>query len=900
MKKRICALSFLCVFILSLFTVTQTFAAAESDIQLLTDLGIVKAASHTGLIPKAYTRGDFAASLAYMDAAEAADWQSVTEDITLYAQDIAGNENANSIVEVLAQGYMETDGRGYFRPNEGLLVQEAVSALIRILGYEPLVQKNGGTVADAYQMASKIGLLRGVIAPDGERLTWEQAARLLANAMSVRIYSPQPIVLEDACFYDYWDLTKHTGKILANGNLGLLVEKTPLRHVNIDGTLYQTDLMIEDEAVGSEVVFYTRGETHPQKVVSVYIKNASDTVTLTAKDIEEVTKQGKTIEIQYRNQQKLRVDTMGFVLVNGATQTPTAALFQTFQSGTATFVDSNGDGVFDVVHMTLLMQSVIDGFSSEYETVALRYDDMQIDLKKTDTYAIYLNKKAASLSELEAGMPVGVACDALQIGADGNVTCDFAKARRIVLYASSRTAGGVVQTIDADNIGVDDMDFQFGAGYKRLLADGAISAPKPGEGVALYLDLYGQVTYYKTSASISTMHYGYLIAAARETGGLASGVQVKLMDVGGRIHTYFTSDTFILDGAKVKANALQFDVEGQTVDLTKRQLIRYRLSGDTLREVDTAVVRTTAEDKEGTLTQDLAFDPYKSGGSQYRIRSGAIERRFAFSADCVVFVDDADMDTSNPDEFDFSVTKADALPQEAYLAGYDANDTNEIGCIVYYPSYGKSKDDAAGSLYYYAPNGYVVEKVTESVDAEGKEGFRLYLAGDNKKGEYFAARGTIKLYTAIQDNETGWQREYIQIQRENADNLMSIVKSGDVIRFTTNTGGNITYIEKLFDFASHKNELVAVPNAGGQTYGFVVVDKISGDNIVYHTDDGNKYIFRRRAVYSTVPVYHVQRGKVTLENPADLPTSATGNTVKAFLRYYDYGTVYDHIFYVYD
>lgn len=899
MKKRICALSLLCLLLLSLFTAVPAFASAESEIQLLTDLGILKENGHSGLIPKGYTRGDFAVSLSKMDGTPAD--EATTDKPELIASDIEGNENLAAILEVLQLGYMETDATGAFHPADGLLSQDAICALIRILGYEPVVQKNGGSVTAYYQIATKIGLLRGVKAENDAKLTWEQAARMLANAMSIRLYSNDSVVYDDVCFFDYWNLTKHTGRILANSNLGLLVDKTSFRQVNIDGVIYVTDLMIPDEAVGSEVEFYTYADGQPQEVVSLYVKNSSDTITLAAKDIEQVRNQGRGIEIQYSNEKKLYVDTTGYVLVNGKSQTPTKALFEAFKSGSATFVDSNGDGRYDVVHMALLMQSVLEGFSTVSETMTLRYDGNRIDLAAVDAYEIYVDKKTASLADLAAGMPVGVACDAFTLAADGTLTYDYGKATRIVLYASSRTAVGVLNTMDADSVTVEDMEYKFGEGYKRLLASGLIVAPRVGDGVTAYLDSFGTVTYFEVSAELSAMRYGYLTAASYRSSGLANELRVKILDTNGKLHTFDTGENIVLDGARVKANAVQYAVDDKTVDLSKRQLVRYRAVDNVLRELDTAILRSGFESADSSLTQDLAFDPYATGGSESRIRSGAIDRKYAFASDCIVFVDEAQTDDTNPDVYNFSVTTTDDLPSSAYLAGYDANDVNEIKCLVRYPEYGKTVGEATGSLYYYKPNGWVVEKVAKSIDAEGNDGYEIYMAGDNKKATYFAPENQLKLYVANQDNATGWQQEYIRITRVDASELMSTVKSGDVIRFTTNTAGKITYIEKLFDFESHKDGLVAVPNASGQVYGFVSIDKISGDNIIYHTDDTQSYVFRRRStVYSVVPVYHVQRGKVTLEEISNLPTAAKGNTVKAFLRYYDYGTVYDHIFYVYD
>jgi len=64
--------------------------------------------------------------------------------------------------------------------------------------------------------------------------------------------------------------------------------------------------------------------------------------------------------------------------------------------------------------------------------------------------------------------------------------------------------------------------------------------------------------------------------------------------------------------------------------------------------------------------------------------------------------------------------------------------------------------------------------------------------------------------------------------------------------------------------------------------------------------DVTTYVFKNRSGVTKVPVYNVNRGTVTMYDHKDIPTAAKGNTVKAFLRYYNHSWIFDYILYLYD
>lgn len=894
MLKRICASCLVLIMILSLAAIAPVYAADESDVQLLSDLGIISLTQKKGLIQRGFNRSEFARVLCVMEKNKTLDVS--TEDAASYAKDIESDANFESIATVLSLGYMETDIDGNFNPGKPLTKRDAVYALISILGYKRVVQSEGGSDAAYYNMAQKLKLFKGVEIGNDEKLTEEETAAILANAMSVRIYPTENIDLDGMCLWEYWDLSKSTGRILANSNLGLMTEATAYRRVNIDGKIYYTELLIPDEYVGSTVTYYTMPGDKGTEVVSIWVDKESDFLTIDANDIYAVEDLGKSLRILYDNNKKLTIPKSGFVVVNGKTRSPGKKLFDAFKSGTVTFVDSDSSGKYDLIHMTMLVQNVIDGVNAELETLTTKFNGGKIDLKEFDSCEIYLGKKAADVSQLMGGMPVGIACDAFTINADGSITYDYAKAEYIRLYASLRSVTGIVEMTDGESVTVDEMEQPLGDTYFKLVEDKYISAIEPGDYVTIYMDTFGEVVYYEIDLERSSLKYGYLIAAAGNASGLDSTTKVKIMDTNGNFHIFESyNSNFILDGKKVKSGNTSYTVAETAVDLTNRQLVRYRAAEGVLYELDTAKV--VQDDK--SLSEDLKFNPYVTGNTEYKIRSGAVDRKFAFKDDCVLFVDDAPLDDKNPPEYLFSIGDMGVDRVSYYMAGYDSDDDNRLGCIVRWAQYGLKDGDAITSpLNYHEYRGFVVERVAQAVGKDGEEGWYLSLAGYSGQDKYFVPADRVKLYTT--QSASDWGGENLNIYKKDPKDMTSVLKSGDIIRFNTDTYGNIVFIEKIFDFESHKDGTTPFINRT-HVYGFANLKKVSGDYLIYNFDgEESDYITKKIAKFPIVPLYEVSTGKVKMVDISQVPSMVTGNTVKAFLRDYNSGYTYDHIFYLYD
>ncbi len=897
MLKRILALCLIFLLSASVCTIMPAFAASDSDMNLLQDLGIIDLTEKTGFFAKGFTRADFATTMcAALFEDENLTW--FVEEGVRYAEDIDNNKNFNAIVTMLKLGYMKTNSSGYFRPSADITYQEAVYAFVSALGYKSLAQEKGGTDGDYLAVASKIGLLRRVSITDTEKLTAQEVGAMLANAMGITVLEDSITNVNGQCLWDKLEIVKSQGKILANQNFGLVVDKAPKNHINIDGKEYKTNLYVKDEAVGSEVTFYTKKGNFGSEVISIFYHANEETVTLDSGDIDVVESNGGVITVTDNKGKEINFSKSGYAVVNSKTVTPDISLFRALKSGMVTFVDSDGNGVYDIAHMTILKQGIVEAINYDNEAFSTRYDNATVTLEDID-YQVYVDDEAVEFDSLTRGMVVGIACDSWSLS-EGRIIFDYSQAKNIKLYASATTAEGVVSSYTDISVKLGDMMLAFSDAYQDFVARGKISPIRLGDYIVAYQDLFGEIVYYEIDVDNSTMQYGYLIAAGVDSGAFDNKNQFKIMNTNGEVELLGTDTTFVLDEEKVAAGSLTYSVGARTVDFSKRQLVRYEAKDSILKKLDTKAVRPGKEDEQSSLYEVMSFDPYADGQPSRSIENSVIDYSFGFKQDVIVFYDEAPLTGINPSPNRFSVTKPkDVSSGTYYIAGYNANDTGLLSVAVIYNSYGRTGDSFQSKFGYFGHNGHMISEISRSVNQEGTLGWTLVLAGDSGMTEYFIDPDILSLN--VTDPEDQWGAYKVQITPCDADQLDSVLGVGDVIRFGKNTAGEIDYLERIFDFSVQGagGRPIARPQLSEQTYGFVKVEKTDGDYIVYTEGTTDKRLVKQRTIYSAYPVYNTNTGKTTMVPSTEIPSAATGVDVRMFSRFYN-GTPLEHMFYVFE
>ena len=179
MKKRFISAALTLCLTLSLLCTGAGAADAGAKQEALQALGILAAGdSLTDQVTRARFAQMLVAASVYKDSAEG-------YGASLF-KDLKGDHWASGYVRVaIEQGWMSGYVDGAFRPDQAITLEEGCAALLKALGYDSSTLK-GAYPAAQLSKASSIGLLDGVSAQRGSKLTGQDCVDLFYNLLTAK------------------------------------------------------------------------------------------------------------------------------------------------------------------------------------------------------------------------------------------------------------------------------------------------------------------------------------------------------------------------------------------------------------------------------------------------------------------------------------------------------------------------------------------------------------------------------------------------------------------------------------------------------------------------------------------------------------------------------------------
>ena len=179
MKKRFLALLLAVCIGVSVLVLPASAAGSNTAVQTAVTLGGFSAEDDTNA---ALTRGRLAKLLVAFSAyRESVSTQGSTG--TLFTDVKSGNAWAPYIRIAVQQGWMSGYTNGSFRPDNAVTLEEACTAVLKLLGYD-VTTLSGGFPAAQLNKASALGLRANLSAAQGQTLTLADGAVLLYNALT--------------------------------------------------------------------------------------------------------------------------------------------------------------------------------------------------------------------------------------------------------------------------------------------------------------------------------------------------------------------------------------------------------------------------------------------------------------------------------------------------------------------------------------------------------------------------------------------------------------------------------------------------------------------------------------------------------------------------------------------
>ncbi len=764
--------------------------------------------------------------------------------------DVVANHWANGAINVAEQqGMIIGDDMGNFRPDDPVSFQEAVTIVVRALGYEPVAERNGGFPSGYMVVASSNQLLKGISATANAPATRGDIAQLVFNSLTVNLMEQTGYgtnvtyeVVDKTLLFDKLNVEKGYGQIKGTSETTLTGGNTISEdRIQINDEIFIDGTTSAKQLLGYNVVYYARIDAvSDEKTIIVVRSQSSKNNTLTINS-DEINKTSGTvadgISISYTKENMSAEKTVKTVknpvfIYNGKYDTEITADSLKITSGNIVLLDTDVNNVYDIVFINEFTNLVVDTVSTVTGRVTDKYNGASILLDPDEENLMFSLIK------------------------DGNeIQPSELKECNVISYTTSRDKGLIRGYVTDESIsGTVTQITSTGAirlnnestSYK--IANNYPNQIKVRDTGRFYLDYEGKIAAVDTTENVTegTINemYGYLVNAA-ETGTLDTDVQFKIFNQMGETKVYGSANRIRVNGTYglTPSEALTTIAPEGTVT---PQLITFRINAEgNITNINTAFDQTsTGAPKTDTFTLNIS-----KSGVAYKTASSKLGD-VTVGTDTIVF----DIPSSAGTDTDkFAVRNQSMFTNNGSydVKIYDLQENYTAKVIIVTNSTGAT-----------AANSPIV-LVDELAEAE------------NENYE------TIDVLYGLSEGRA------VTINGSGTDIFVkgsTPLERGDIIQYSTNTKGEADEITVLFNITNKTTEFSTEVATDLKTvYGRVTKKFSNSVNL-----DVNGTITNYSTENATVYLYDSARGtgKVSVVAPEDIEIYESGNEVRLFVKLY--------------
>lgn len=674
------------------------------------------------------------------------------------------------------QSLVVGDTEGTFRPDDNVTFEEAVTIIVRALGYEPAAQDKGGYPTGYMSIASQKQLLKGIDAVGAEPARRGDVAQLVFNALTVNMMeqvgygsSVSYEEVDKTLLYDRLNVEKAFGQITATDETSLTGGSTTGDdRIQIGENQYLEGDTTASQLLGYNVLYYARiDKTTDDKTLILVTpqSNKNNSLVLNSTDIVDVTDltsadANKSVEYwadkaNDRRTKNATIKSDAVYIYNGKYKTGLTNADLKPTSGNLVLLDANMDSVYEIVFVNHFTNLVVDTVSEitgrvtdKYLNGSIVFDNNNPDVK----YTILKDGSEIAFTDLKEWNVISYT-----ISDDQNL---------IKAYVSDASVTGTVNEISADGyrIGESETFYEKASSYPNEI--------KLRDRGTFYLDIEDKIAAVNTKAvneSTIATNYAYLVDAEMNT-GFDKTAQFKVFTKEG--------ETLILESTtkmRINENYAQ-QPEDVISELTTGtdvvpQLIIYDINSDgKITGIDTAKDNTsTGAPNTNEFTMNIS-----KNGMVYKRASGKLGN-VGVNDDTIIFDIPA---SANNDTDKFTIRNKSTL----------ANDTS-YDAIIY---------DLQEN---YMANVIIITSSTGITNAESPITVVSSIAEvQNEDFEY-----TDKLYGFSGGEETELMATDKSVFRKTDGKKLA---AGDIIQYKTDAKGRVDGITLLFDSNNKTNEFI--------------------------------------------------------------------------------------------
>lgn len=652
----------------------------------------------------------------------------------------------------------------------------AVKTAIKLLGYDAVAEVISVSEYDHIIQANRLGISKGLSSKTGEVLMIGDAVKLVYNTLHERMFELGSIGVSGTGYMQSYEksdktvMNRYMDTYLYSG----IVTATHFTSMYGESSLSEDEVGIGDnifrnvsgksfeDLVGVKAAAYYTDESGVWELVAAVSDRNNKTLTVSAEDISGYNPKTRTLTYFNERGKKTSVvlaRTAAVILNNSAVATPAAATFE-LSDGYVTLTKNGGSGDYDVANIVSYAYVLVDNVYKSGNTTEISnkitFDGYaKITADEDDSLVIF----DADGSELE-----------LSDISEGNLVSFIynkdAGRKKIVGVRTDISLEGAVQQMKGsfDRLAVDGTEYELSDFYEKAYKGGEKYAPElsVGSRYIFYLNADGKIVAAKHTGK-DEYSYAYLKTAGKAGSGISDTCEVKLFTADGKWAVYTLDDKIIYNYSKsrVKSETVLDSYLGTGSD-TLSQMIAYKLNSKGLiSEISTAVDESTTDDE----------NVFTKGATESLIyRVGTVDsfsgRMFAEGGASVFMIPD------DGDEDHFQIKSVTGLigTYTYSICGYNGDKFKCYDFFTVKYDYEQYKQDVAERSAFF-----VISDVQQVMTANGE--FRTRAVG-----------------------VTGFMTQYSMDMIDTLDG--SELKCGDVIKFTTDSQGNINYYDKVFDITT--------------------------------------------------------------------------------------------------
>ncbi len=532
MKKIISI--FLCLFI-AMSCVTVAAAADDGfeistngvEMRLLQDLGII---SGDSVHPSDITRGEFADLVCRMMNIKSSGGYAAFSDVPNTHPYTAGIDAVNK-AKIMNGGY-----GGTFRPDDKLTLAEAVSVMVKLLGYAERAEARGGYPMGYITEATLAEIIGGNVpelnAPISRSYLYKMVYNTLLSDIAVQdSYGDNPTYSFNSgklFINEYHRVYVYEGVITANGMLdidgkGLCADG----RIRIDGKEFLLKTEISSN-VGYRIIAYYRENGNRYEIIS-YAEGENVGIVLNAQNIVSFSSMTYTYS-QNTKDLKLKVSDNARFVYNGVELKSAVLSHAKPATGSVTLIENTGDNQYDIVYIDEFYNIVLEKYSAYTESIYERTDvynsgNRVIRLESYESYSIIDTN--------------GVKIEPEKLARNSILSVfESTDSKTITIKCSSNSTKGEISEISTDAgtkliIGGNNYEISSDLKYD-------ITSISLGTAYTYYLDSYGKIAFIERNSDKEKIVY--FVKGGSTGTGLSPEYCIQAVTDEGTLNTFKLTD----------------------------------------------------------------------------------------------------------------------------------------------------------------------------------------------------------------------------------------------------------------------------------------------------------------------------------------------------------------------